>query len=908
MYARLIGFVLALVGATAWASTYRFAKLKPGLTHGEYVYRFVGRGRARHFILEATLKTSSAGPAARIVLGYQDERNFYYAQAADTGCTFVKVEDGIEKGIGTPSGGELGREVTSQLTLVRWRHTMRLWLDGRLVAEAYDGTFRSGRVGLGGRGESVAIDTVRFQVVGDVRLSDDFMRTAAEDSVWQTVAGAWELKSLPSASLSANAFMFAGKASEEGKAALALRGNWFWHDYVASAACRPMGKGAVGLVFYCRGPEQYHLLRWEPSGGSGRLQLLRVAGEEREALGEAPVGFTKGQWYELKVRVVGQRATAYVDGNPLVDVADPRLVSGRIGLYCEESDGALFDDVEVSAPRDLEEDFERQTVGKWLELGGEWQRHRGRLGWRAGEGHCLVGSARGEGRYISGEDGWADYTVAADVLPPVRGEVGLVAHYQDEGNYYLFSLSPRAATLVRVLEGERRELARQARHLPLAMVHRLELSLERGVLTGRLNGELLVRRCDSALRNGRAGPYVRGVSGAGFDNVGVTFPRRPRPLFTTHRLFAAEASMENWAVRQSDWESVDEQLGGAGCKVRWHRADFPGDVEIEAKIEKLPVGGRAWLALGGDARRVASGYLLGLERLKKGYRVALERRGKLVAQNRNIALRDPPERFSAERIGHAVLAQLDDKVVLTYDAPQPLPGRRIGWAASGARVAKDGVDIFSRCVTVYSFHKAPVDWRTVAGQWEVTNRWACDPRWSFFAGEQRGDPLVAMWNKRDFGSDVTLEFAAGIRHDPDRGGTGYHYASDINAVICGDGADLRNGYNFIFGGWNNRCTRILRNGQAVAETREFRFPRDRSIHRRWFYFKMQKQGRRLRLYVDNHLALEYNDPQPLTGRKVAIWSWQNDIMVARVRVSAKGSAPCELPIGPPPQRPRCCYR
>jgi len=218
------------------------------------------------------------------------------------------------------------------------------------------------------------------------------------------------------------------------------------------------------------------------------------------------------------------------------------------------------------------------------------------------------------------------------------------------------------------------------------------------------------------------------------------------------------------------------------------------------------------------------------------------------------------------------------------------------------------VNTFSRHVAVYSFNKAPVDWRPVAGEWEVTNRWACDPRWSFFAGERRGDTLVAMWNKRHFGPEVTLEFAAGIRHDPKRGGSGYRYASDINAVICGDGADLRNGYNIVFGGWSNQHTRILRNGHTVAQTQSFRFSRKRGLHHKWFYMKIQKQGGRIRLYVDNKLALECRDPQPLTGKKIALWTWNNDIMVARVRISARGDAPRELPAGPPPSQPHCCYR
>ena len=906
MARRWIALAAVLACAPAWGSTYRFASLGEGATQGDYAYRFVRRGRVKNFVLESTCKTTAAGPAVRVVFGYQDERNHYYAQAADTGCQFVKVQDGIEKRIGTPSEGQLARDAAVRFTLIRRRQSMGLWLDGRQVVEAYDGTFRAGRVGLGGRGDTVAIESVTFQVTGDVRLSDDFMRTDAEQNVWETVTGSWTLKSLRDASMSANAFMLAGKPAEADAPAVAVRGNWFWHGYVASAACKPLDEGAVGLVFYYRDPAHYHLLRCLPLGAGGRVELVRVSGERRDVLASAPAALAKGQWYELGVRVVGRRATGCVDGNALVAATDPQLVSGRIGLACEGAEGALFDDVAVVGPRDFEEDFEREWRGKWLELGGQWRRHRGRLDGQAGDGHCLVASAPAEGRCVCGEEGWSDYTVAADLLPPTRGEVGLVAHYQDEGNYYLLAFSPEAASLVRVAEGTRTELARQAQALPLGAVQRIELSVRSGVLTGRLNGASVVRRSDRTLREGRAGLFARGVSGAGFDNVAVTFPSRPKALFTTHEVFSAERSMGNWAVRQSDWLTASAPLAGAARRLHWHRGDFPGDVELEARIDKLPPGGRLWLVLAGDGEK-APGYALCLERRKDGCRVAVDRQGTRVAEH-TLKTTRPPELFSAERVGHVVLAHLDRKVALAWEDAAPLPGRRLAWAADGAAPTTNGVNIFSRRVLVYAFHKAPTDWRAVAGTWEVTNRWACDPRWSFFAGERSDDKLVAMWNKRRFGADVTLEFAAGIRHDPKRGGSRYHYASDINAVLCGDGADLRHGYNIVFGGWGNQHTRILRNGTTLAQTQKVRFPRNYSIHRKWFYFKIQKRAGRLRYYVDNKLALECTDPQPLGSGRVALWTWNNELMVARVRISTDGEAPRELPAGPPPPQPRCCYR
>ena len=887
------------------ASTVHFERLRPGWVRGDYDFRLLpGKRGYRNFVLEADVATTAAGPAVRVAFAIQDPKNYYYAEAADTGCGFVRVEDGLEQRVGTPSEGALPREAKVRLTVARWRQRMALWLDGRLVAEAYDGRFARGGLAIAARSSSATISTIRFQNVAEVRLRDDFMRTQAENTAWRPLSGSWKLEALPSASLSANAFNYRGKAAEEGQPAIAVRGYWFWRDYVASAACKPLGKGPVGLVFYFRDKDNYHLLRW---GGEGRLELVRVVGGNATTIASRQLPIVVGQWYKLGVRVVGRRVWGLVDGRPVLTCADPWLVSGAVGLYCADATGALFDDVEVAAPKGFEEDFDRPCQGKWLALGGSWAWQRGRLDGTSAGGRFVIASANSHARYVCGEDDWADYSVAADVLPPVRGAVGLVAHYQDEANYYLLRLEPQRVVLSALVEGEEKQLGEAPCAVELGRVHRLELAWRRGLLTGRLDGAKLLERPHLALDHGRAGLFVQGSAGAAFDNFAVSFPPQPKPIFTAHQVFAAERSMGSWAARQSDWVEAKEKLDGDARPFAWHRGDFYSDVELLVRPESFPVGGRLWLALAAEGG-VATGYLATVARGERGLDVVLSRAGKAVA-NAQVATRRAPVRVSAERVGAAVLVHVDGKVALAFYDRQPLAGCRIGWGGRAVKVPVGDVEIFSPTVLVYSFNRAPVDWRAAAGDWKVTNRWACDPRWSFFAGTRAGDPLVALWNKRRFsGPDITVEFAAGIRHDPDRGGSSYRYASDINAILCGDGLDLRNGYNFIFGGWGNKATKILRNGTPLAQTTKFLFPRNYSQHRRWFYFKAQKRGGRLRFFVDNKLALEANDPRPLSGDRVALWSWNNDIMVARVRISCRGAAPCELPAPPAPRKPQCCYR
>src|SRR5205814_675854 len=118
------------------------------------------------------------------------------------------------------------------------------------------------------------------------------------------------------------------------------------------------------------------------------------------------------------------------------------------------------------------------------------------------------------------------------------------------------------------------------------------------------------------------------------------------------------------------------------------------------------------------------------------------------------------------------------------------------------------------------FSNAPTAWRTAGDAIaEVTYRWQCDPRWSFYSLKRvlaKARPAV-LWNKTLYPGDVTVEFFVGNKMEGERGPP-YTYARDINVTICSDGSDLTKGYSFLFGGQGNTGTMITRNGVEVKRS------------------------------------------------------------------------------------------
>lgn len=200
------------------------------------------------------------------------------------------------------------------------------------------------------------------------------------------------------------------------------------------------------------------------------------------------------------------------------------------------------------------------------------------------------------------------------------------------------------------------------------------------------------------------------------------------------------------------------------------------------------------------------------------------------------------------------------------------------------------------------FSNAPSNWRTAgAAKAEVTNRSQEDPRWTFYTlgnDRKRGKPAV-LWSKYLYPGDVTLEFYVGNKMEGERGQP-YVYARDINVTICSDGSDLNKGYTFMFGGRNNAGSFILRNGVEAAR-HPAKIPTDMNYHRHWFYVRIEKIGNRVTFRVDRFFAgsntseMVYEDAQPLSGDRIALWTYDHAISIARVRLSGSGSAEMEDP-------------
>jgi hypothetical protein len=233
------------------------------------------------------------------------------------------------------------------------------------------------------------------------------------------------------------------------------------------------------------------------------------------------------------------------------------------------------------------------------------------------------------------------------------------------------------------------------------------------------------------------------------------------------------------------------------------------------------------------------------------------------------------------------------------------------------------VQIESGNVYDYTFTSAPTDWLVQSGVWEMTNRWSCSPGWSWFGG--RSEEVASIWNKRKFSGDFSVQFYFAFKMGLTKSAAWKYRPSDVAITFCGDGKNLGSGYSFVIGADENQRSVLLKQGQQVAESRAPEAilpsmvdgePPMEQLHRRWWYVKVNKIGNRVECWLDNVLLCSYDDPRPLDAGQIALWTYNNGIMLSRVQVFyeneikpgyviKKVSAPAAQPVAPmAPATPR----
>lgn len=657
--------------------------------------------------------------------------------------------------------------------------------------------------------------------------------------------------------------------------------------------------GTLGPASASSGPESLLLLDGRPGlgGKSSRPGLWLAFGAKhvqlRAGSAEGTAAVAAAAWQppmepiELLVRrrpglvsvVLGDRevlrAPAKAELGGLV-----ALKAGLVPLadaFCQEvGEPVLFDNF----MREPDDPSEWTTVsGRWTTVGVGNEKH-------SINGFFVRGESGETGLTATGDWFWEDYTVSAAVRPESAAACGLGALRQPNGDMLAFvaDTTPRpwpTLRLVRVVDGREMVLAQRTGGLAPQQWHRLALRVHGDKLEGLVDGEALVECANPEVRGGGIGIVVKGGA-ARFDDVLVRSAAEPLELPGGEGTPAPEVPLYVGAEDHLTWANpaVFWVASATRPSLLWHRGDFAGDMsvclelkpETETSVRRVILAPSEaspeaeWLSI--TARTTPGSATASLELALPGKR-PVEKQAALGSG----------QVLQVERKAGGVRVLWGDTVLSEVRSPFLL--RRLGLEIDGPPLAAQSMQVSSPDMRDYVFGAAPTDWWSSAGTWEVAARWSCDTRWSFFAGW--GEDDAAVWHKRLFEGDVVVEYYVGVKMDAP-GGSETQRCRDLNTVLCGDKSNVRSGYSFILGGDGGVKTQLLRKGIPVAESASIRVPPGSGVHQEWYHIRAARIGSRVELDFEGRPIFRWEDPDPLPGGHVGIWTRNSGVVVSRVTI------------------------
>jgi uncharacterized linocin/CFP29 family protein len=475
-----------------------------------------------------------------VLFRYVDENNYYRLSSGPQGSfrRLIKKENGTVTLLWSDNGGyTTGDDFT--LTVDVRRAQLTGYMGDERLFDVKDGAPTAGRIALycagntGARFERVEVRRLPLEALALLRdrfaFGDtsawSFFTTGGSSSI---VEGALRLTS-------------GAGATEDGTQALA---NPTWTNMVVSSRLRSEGFGVIGLLFGYSSAGDYYRFSLDMLSGARRLER-KSAGMFMAPLWEDTLSVNAlHSNYEVTIVSIDGTLRGFLEGVPLFVIEDSDALTGRIGLFCQQNSDARFSAVSVYPPEQafedwlLDEPFDVLVPERWSfvpegdqDTPANWEVRDGEM--RQTSSIFGGGPPKMPGTYaLAGEATWADYSVSVRLCSDVDSDtpvsaIGVMFRYQDENNYYRFSLDTeqgghwllikKVANVVTVLGEHPRPFTRRRDYV-------LTVDCVDDQLSVYIDGMLVFAVSDSDVAAGRIGLYAWRNPGARFAEVRVAGP------------------------------------------------------------------------------------------------------------------------------------------------------------------------------------------------------------------------------------------------------------------------------------------------------------------------------------------------------------------------------------------------
>ena len=404
-------------------------------------------------------------------------------------------------------GSNLGPEDTSAPFRVSWDSTATSVGSHALTAVARDGDSNT----TTSTAVTVTVASPSSAVVDTFETGNAVDWTSDASGVWSVMADGTQVYRQTLDSVSANRAVLAGTD---------------WTDQWVEADVKPISHDGSNRFYgvvarYADASNYYYLILRT----NNTVELKKLVGGSATTLDTAGFASSTGNWYTLRLEVVGTSLKGFVNGQLLVEATDAEFDEGSAALLTFFTE-ASFDDViaspNVSSLTPFGDDFEDDDANGWSETSGTWS--------VVTDGTKVYSQSNtaGDGRSAIAGGNWSDQIVEADVKATSFGSggtIGVMGRYQDTGNHYAVVLNGDNDTvaLVKVVDGTASTLATASFTVAPSTWYDVRLKILDTTIKVYLDGALVVATTDSALGDGSAGLVSSSASLRG-DEVLISVP------------------------------------------------------------------------------------------------------------------------------------------------------------------------------------------------------------------------------------------------------------------------------------------------------------------------------------------------------------------------------------------------
>lgn len=483
--------------------------------------------------------------AIGVLFRYQDNRN-YYRFSMDSQRNYrrlSRMKNGVltilreeTEGFETDQSYEIKIDVIGNL--------IKVFLDGTELFRKTDNSFSTGKIGLYSWANTGAV----FSYVKVTSpLSEVY--TLFKDQFSKEGLIGWQVRDLgtistPSSWLVENGILRQTSNIRNGvsisqinkRGTFVLAGNAAWTDIVFSATVRSLSDDEFGIVFRYINDQNHYRFTMNNQGSYRRL--TRVKNGLYQLLWEDNYQFELDKQYRLTAIIENDHIRVFTDGLQTLSLQDDTHASGKIGLHCWASENTYFSNIQVYDSQVLreelllEENFDGNSTLSWSfidEADGvsDWQIQGQSLVqssniWGGSTNSAVIDKP---GTYAIAEQKiYTDFRLQVEMENADNDVIGVVFQYQDQNNYYRFSMDAQRTyrRLVKKVSGNY-ELIWEDDANGYDPLYRQTITVDalEGKITIYLNGISLCEVTDDTFDDGKIGMYCWASQGATFYSVKV---------------------------------------------------------------------------------------------------------------------------------------------------------------------------------------------------------------------------------------------------------------------------------------------------------------------------------------------------------------------------------------------------